>query len=602
MRPSDSVVPKPPLTTLLPDLLWVPSALVALFFMLSYAVDLPSIDQWDGELPFIMKAMNGSAGLEDLIAQQLEHRIASVRLVGTVVARFADWHPTVHLFFNWVLMCATAANLSRLIRHTNESNVWRRGIANLLGGSFFFGLPQFDLWLNVMMGTWAAAELLLTSALVVMTWTTSLRTKCLACMGLAFVGTFTSSLGLVLLPVFSALLILASYHAKDRLTAGWWVTWGATCLGLVAAYFYGYQRPPESVSDPASAAATLSFFLCLLGSPFAYGTTVPATAMAALAGVILLSCLAICGAYAATKIRDPLAFGKVMPWCALAGFGFTVVSLVTIGRAGQGVEVALASRYLGAPILIVFAVIVLAPWAIDYATAMIPQSNWVQRASGSVRLSAMLISGLFTAMSLLHCLYSIQSRQSYEDVRRRLLAAKAAVLFSRSFVDSELLSNVWSYKTVRNIEAKLDFLDQAGFLRPKTFRTAAIEPLRSKNVGMTAAISRGALEQAARPAPDRVAFSGWAIAPEFARAADVVLLTWEDDDTAPTVFGIAPVGGERLDIVQKMGAQKYLKSGWGRVFPSEALPKAKCRIRAWSLLVDAGLAYELQGSADWNPE
>lgn len=604
VQPSQHSVRGPSVAALLPDLLWVPSALLALFFLLSYAVDIPSIDQWDGELPFIMKFMNGSAGLKDLVAQQLEHRIATTRTIGALVAWAADWHPRVHLLVNWGLMCASAVNLSILIRRIDGSHGCRRAVANLLGGSMFFGLPQFDLWLNPMMGTWAASKFLLTSGLVVMTSPLSVRVKCLACMGLAFVGTFTSSIGLVLLPVFTGLLLLTSFHASTRLTARWWGLWGATCIALILAYFHGYERPPESITPPASIGSILNFFLCLLGSPFAIGTSVPAATMALLAGLLVLACLVLCCLYAVSALRDASRFEAVMPWCALMAFGLASVSLVTIGRAGQGVEVALASRYLGAPIVIVFALIVLIPWAIDWATDLIGSraERRLQADSDTDRLSALLIAALCTAATLMHGFYSIQSRNSYEEVRTRLRAAKAAVLFSRSFVDSELLASVWSHKTVRDIESKLDFLDGAHFLRPATFRTAAIEPLRARTAAGLAPLSRGSLEQAVRPAPGRVAFAGWAITPESQRPADVVLLTWEDDATPPTVFGIAPVGGERPDIAQKLASTRYLKSGWGRAFLTQALPQRKCKIRAWSFLVDAGQAFELEGTADWNPE
>lgn len=192
---------------------------------------------------------------------------------------------------------------------------------------------------------------------------------------------------------------------------------------------------------------------------------------------------------------------------------------------------------------------------------------------------------------------------TYANEHIRLTAAKAAVLFSRCFRDQELLSNVWSYKTVIDIDDKLDFMDSRGLLRPKTFRSCKITdlPRRSSEKRITP-ITRGVIEQAGRANEQAVGFMGWAIDPERHKPADVVLLSWEDDAFDASVFAIVPVGIQRPDVATKLSSQRFARAGWGRLFPVDALPKRPCKIRAWAFDTSDGTIAELDGVVDWRPD
>jgi len=581
--------------------LWVPSAILALGLVLTYAVDIPYIDQWDGELPFLKKVAAGEAGVADLVAQHLEHRIVFSRVVTLAVSWLAGWRTQVSLVVTWLLICAVAWCLTRLQQRVPENSPGKSAYFSLLAGVILFSPQQYDAWFNPSMMQWFSIEFLLSLALVLFATSWPARVCFPLCVATAWLATFSSSNGmllwLVLMPVMA---VQASASVRGRMVLAW-------CLAAaiaIAGYFWGFHKPPESpslVAGLGNPLAMMGFFLANVGAPLAFGALVPPLVQARIFGVTIVAMVVLCGLVHVARWRNNLFSWSVLPWYSLIAYSMATQLAISAGRAGSGPEVALAARYMPTANLTICGLVALVPIVLDElaGVSQVPSSRAWLTPRGATTIKATLLSVLLAAEAL----GAMATLPTFANEHIRLTAAKAAVLFSRCFRDPELLSNVWSHKTLVDIDAKLDFMDARGLLRPKTFRSCKIADLPRKGPqSPTVGGIRGVIEQAGRVNEQAVGLAGWAIDPERRRPADVVLLSWEDDAFDATVFAIIPVGIQRPDVVAKLSSERFVRAGWGRLFPLEVMPKRPCRIRAWAFDTADGTIAELNGLVEWKPD
>lgn len=599
------------------DLLWIPSLIIAAILVAGYAVDIPTIDQWDGELPFLRKAFSGQARFSDLIEPLCEHRLMLTRVLGLGVAWGAKWNPRVALCNTLLCGAALVFCLSLLTRRTCTPSAWRIAIPNLLGGALVLGIPQYDTWLNPMHVSWYIIEFLLVVSLLVAHSSLAIEWKVPICIVLATTATFSCANGLLLWFVVLPVVLVHEpgpwKGPRGKAVAICVLAWIVAASLAISRYFWDWHKPEETPPLAADGNILLfvRFFFANVGCPFAHGTAVEPILMATLCGVVITVVSLLCGCCVLFHRGNPHLVRAASSWLAIVGFGMATGLAIALGRSGFGMETAIVVRSIHVHVLTIFALLVLVPMMLDVVVkpstgrgdhvmenARPPTGALTSRIlskQGAIIVNAVLC----TLVATFHVLYCVYSLEKYENERSRYLAAKTAVLFSRSFMDGQLLGNVWSFKTMRDIEASLDFMDARGFLRPKTFKTARVSDVMASPSGAMA--NCGAIDQASRPSPDTVALGGWAILPGSLQSADSVLISWEAEGVEPTVFAIAPVGGPRPDIVEKLGSSRCRRSGWGRVLPKDAMPKQSAKLRAWAFNATEGQAYPLDGTLDWVP-
>ncbi len=603
----------------LADLAWIPWAVLALVFVLRFQVDIPTIDQWEGELPFLQKVAEGRATLSDLVAQQVEHRIGFSRAVSLMVAVLSGWNSRFYSLVTWVLMCVLATALCLLNRKTAGASVAQRFVTNFVGGSILFGLAQYDLWINAMMSSWVGIQLMLLAGVYVAISRWAVPLRFLVCGCIAFVATFSSSMGMQLWILLLPLLIVFGEPDKKWSRPAWVGGWIVVAAVAILLYFWGYQKPPEA--NATSLVKMLLFSVAAQGSVFAYGTVLSAVAVALALGFVVLVLYGACigSVYLFWSDRDFVK--RSLPWICLASFGVISCLAIALGRSANPLEVALASRYLTAPAFTVYALFAVFPIVLRWLTtpsasashspagvpqpqpglaARIPVLGWTVPCIPP-RVSGMINASLVTAACLAHIVFSVRSVTSFENENIRYTAGKAAVLFSRHFFDGELLSNVWFQRLMPKYREMIDFMDKQDYLRPNTFQSARIYDLpKVYDNRSPQSVPAGAIEQVGNVGEGAVGFGGWAVLPGSNRPADVVLLSRGKGEDA-VVFGIVPVGGRRPEIELKMGLETYKGCGWARAFPKDVLPSEETQIRAWAFDVDTGTAYELTGGIDWKP-
>lgn len=583
--------------------MWLVPAILSLVLVSHYAVDIPYIDQWDGELPFLMKVAAGEARASDLIALHMEHRIAFCRISSLAVAAIGGWRTNGCLCASWLVTCGAAWSLVVLHRDHQACKAWYRGLFSFTTGSLLFSVQAYDTWFNPVIGSqWVFVELILVLALVTLRNLSHQVLFFPISLMCATVATFSSSNGMLLWLVLFPVMAVQVRGPQRR---GMFLVWAAAAAIAITGYFWGFRKPPESPSllaglgDPLAVAG---FFLANVGAPLAFGIFVSPLVQARIVGMTIVVIVTLCCLVHVKRWSNAAFVRAAMPWYSIIAYAMATQLAISLGRAGSGAEVALAARYMPTANLSICAIVALVPIVLDELTlerrADASRFAWL-----TDRRAKVIKASLFAALLAAQVIGAIATLPTYANEHTRLTAAKAAVLFSRCFKDPELLSNVWSYKTLVDIDEKLDFMDSHGYLRPKTFRSCKIADLPKAGQSRSSGTNfRGAIEQTGRVNEQAVGFTGWAIDPQRGRPADAVLLSWEDDAFDATVFAIVPVGVPRPDVTAKLSDSRFLRAGWGRLFPVSAMPKRPCQIRAWAFNTDDGTIAELDGVVEWRPE
>ena len=82
--------------------------------------------------------------------------------------------------------------------------------------------------------------------------------------------------------------------------------------------------------------------------------------------------------------------------------------------------------------------------------------------------------------------------------------------------------------------------------------------------------------EVSRAAPIQV--SGWAFVSGERKPADVVLITYGDNNT---LVATAPVNLDRPDVAKALKNPAYKNSGWNATFNASTLPTGKVALKAW---------------------
>ena len=592
------------------NLFWLPHALFALYLIAAYTVDLPNIDQWQFELPFLKKVAEGQATLGDLIALQLEHRLASNRIAGYLVAKLFGWDQKVECGVVLLLGCAIAFCICVLSCRRRGQRMISRALQMSLMAALLFGMPQYASWNNCAAIVWFSVECYLLVGLVIAGTQASFVVRLTSCLLLAVISTFSSSTGMLtwilFVPALLAPLPLADLKRQWKMIGIWGV---AACLSI-GGYFVGFHRPEGSASmlgillDPT---LFLKFFFANVGSSFGGGMGIDAATQGAIAGVVIVALFGAAACYIFAHRKDRELVRCSVSWLMLGAYGLITGAAITLGRARDGLMEALASRFVNTHVLTVIALIFLLPFVLGH----ISSARKARRESGlqdpeirgkrfrlpeiSNPFAAGLMASMTTAILILHICYSVSVFDIYPYYKRRFLNAKAAVLFLRFFAEEQMLKVALNQTSAALIPG-VEFLNSQGYLRPKLMRSAKVKDLTgSSDQGLGWTGQYGSLEQASQPAPGATSLSGWAVFPLRNQPADAVLLSWETGSEDATIFAVAQGGPLRPDLATRFGNSSYRWAGWVAAFENRLLPKGKLTIRAWAFDMESAKVFELTG-------
>lgn len=497
-------------------------ALLVMSYVHSYAVDVPMFDDWHS-IPPLENSLQGQLTFDDLWPQYNEHRILFPMLVMIALQRATAMDMRAQMYSSWALLVIGCAFL--LADHLRARPRRLRSLLEFVPVAWlFFTLRQSDnlLW------AWQIQMILCTTALIVSLCALRRVEKTawlIAAVAAGIVCSFSFFNGLLVWPCG---LLVARHSARPERATAVWCAAGTVAIAL---YLHGWHivtehpSPAFGLRHPGIASR---YLLASVG-----GALFPDVNSAIAAGGVVLGAGAVL--LALWWPRRKVAAPSIGP--ALFVFSIGTSIMLTVGRAGFGVEQALAGRYAS---LTVFAPIGIYLFAISNV--------------GMHRAVPLLISGLSCVSAV--GLYS-SSAKGLADGRwtineRRTLAV--ALLTWREQSD-EMLRRMFPDPTVlRQFAAILE-----------RHRLSVFAHLGSVRIPRSTAFHLDALEIVG-PA---LMVAGWAVDTSARAPARTVFVVVDGKRAFPTQYG-----GDRPDVAKALG-KSYLGSAFSATIPTQALPSGK---------------------------
>ena len=299
------------------------------------AVNLPFWDEWEWA-DVIVRLHAGSLTFAQLWAQHNEHRMLVPELLVVGIDRLRGWDTVEETLLSVTLLVATAWIASVTVRRTIAPE--RRIGALLIVAALLMTLRQQE---NLIWGfqfAWFMVTLAMFAIVELLGRPSRTQIQFAAAVLVGFAASYCMSSGLLAWPIGLVALLLATPSWAPRVRAQA-IGWCAAAGAAIAIYFIGYQKPaghPPLAFGLENPLAFLQYVVVYVGSSFAKDGEL------GVAGVV--GCIGAL-AFVLTALRR-LRYPESAPWIALGLFGLAGALITAVGRAGFGIDQALASRYV----------------------------------------------------------------------------------------------------------------------------------------------------------------------------------------------------------------------------------------------------------------
>jgi hypothetical protein len=273
-------------------------------------------------------------------------------------------------------------------------------------------------------------------------------------------------------------------------------------------------------------------------------------------------------------------------WLMLGAYSLGSALLVTVGRAGFGIEQAFAPRYTTLILYLPVALVYLLSVTLETRTTAEEDRRVVNK---RVLLPVLVV--LFLCSQLLA--YAIGIREM-SALSAGLRQGKACLLFINNLVHDDCLTRTVYYE-VEKLRREANRLDALGFLRPALIKSARVEDIAAH--GAQSLKPGGSFVAITQTGQNVYTASGWAILPESGWPADAVLLAYNGTSSDSIVFALADTGEERSIVARTFGTaspSKYAR--WQKSFSVQDLPANPVTITAWAFDARTGQAFKLDGT------
>jgi hypothetical protein len=584
-------------------------AVVALWTILRYGVDVPTMDQWEPDVAGIfVKAHRGTLVLGDFLAQHNEHRMVVPRILMFALGLLTRWNTVAEMVLAWAIACVTSAGVLALGLRTAQDRRFEaapservpasRLVPWFLANLLIFSPAQWNNWLWGM----GIANVLPPACVVLAVLAVVSRRRfaigVVLGLVLATAATFSTAFGALAWPVLGVLLAGSDRFRDRRIRLGVLLAWFAGLLVNAALYLRHYAEPPHRAGFQAyfpSVGASMHYAFAFLGNAFAPSGGVAPVAIAVCSGTAMVASLGVCAALRASLRRRGRAPGipeRTLPWIAISIFALGGSAVAAIFRGGFGAEQAIESRYLATSILLPIALIHLLPMVCVAACAA-----WRERRPATTRFLDRLPAALAAAVILLALLDLPASLRACANDERTRLQAKAQLLLVDVLRDDSRLKRDLCFHPSRMIETA-HALNEMGYLRPPLIAERRASRVRRASE-RPAGDPVGTLERCVESKSGELSVVGWARSPLRAAPADAVVLTCDDENGEPVFLAWADMGIERPDVAKAKGAAGLLGTGWVADFRAPPLPPGSrnLRVRGWALVTKTASVFPLEGEA-----
>jgi hypothetical protein len=576
------------LTQVLAVCLSILPACLILALILKYGVDVPHWDEWE-YVKFFEKFSHGTLTLGDLFAQQNEFRQFFPNLIFVGLGWLTRWDKRYELLVSFALASIVSLNIYRLEKLTIGGSPARRITIYVLTNLLIFSPVQYQNWLLGMQIVYFMPIACVTTCLVIAYSQLSPCVKLLLCMGLATISTFSSANGIL---CWLLVLPLLGWTTSPRQANRKWVmlVWIAAFVANAALYFYGYHKPvghpslSESLIHPVKG---LSYFLVLLGKALEPGeafsllglSRTPQKIIAGITGLLLVAFFVVSTFYLRREMKRNR---RAAAWLMLGTYSIATAVLITVGRAGFGVEQAFSSRYTTFTLYLPIALLHLIPIVLDTKIT-------AGKLAGVKKRLLLLLAGVVVALQLIIYPYYIRHMLLFSQL---LEQSKACLLLINVAPDHCLGGKVCP--DVEYLKHAANSLDGLGFLRPGLIKSNRVQDIA---VGVAQpAESYGSIESVTQTGADIYAAAGWAMLPGGDHPADAILLTYDREDGDSVIFAIADPeenGGLLARMWRSKPPSAYAR--WQKSFSVSSLPRNPLIISAWAFDARTGEAAQLAG-------
>ncbi|RYE13643.1 MAG: hypothetical protein EOP34_08380 [Rickettsiales bacterium] len=326
-------------------------ASIALIFIILYAYNIPFADSWE-LVPLLKKLYaHENISLGDLAAQHNEHRILFPTIIMLGLAYLSDWNAIYEIYFSFGLLCISFCIIIIQVRRlynvaANSVSYFYVFIATcLLVSLIIFAITQYE---NMLWG-WQIQIFLNTLAILLgMLWLTNNETLNAKSIALAascgIIATYSFANGILFWPIGGLVLLIRRRQMHNSMYL--LTTWTLVALLVGFLYMHNYVKPsghPPLTYILHNPSAYLVFLLSYLGYPMAELRIAEHIPVALWGAAGLLSVLVIC--YCLFKLKI-LWNRQIIFWHGLLVYTLLRGVITAVGRAGFGIEKALASRYI----------------------------------------------------------------------------------------------------------------------------------------------------------------------------------------------------------------------------------------------------------------
>jgi hypothetical protein len=299
------------------------------------SVDVPYWDEWEWA-DLVYKMHMGTLQFADLWAQHAEHRMLFTNLLMLGLARLGGWDPVREAFLSLGLLVLTQIAIVAMIRRTTRSSLG--ALLSIAASLLLYGIWQ---WENLGWGFQLGSFICNASAL----WVTFLLARTgrrpvhlVLAISLAVIGSYSVSQGLIVWAVGAVAMFLTGRQRGPALAV--WM-----CAAIATFYIYRHGMIPVDVGHAnvlAHPVVAAEYVLAYLGAPLLAWL---GSRGSEAGGLFVLVAL---GTSFIADIRSSAAryrFARDGRWYALAAYPVLCAIITCVGRAGFGVDQALASRY-----------------------------------------------------------------------------------------------------------------------------------------------------------------------------------------------------------------------------------------------------------------
>ncbi|EFK11131.1 conserved hypothetical protein [delta proteobacterium NaphS2] len=562
-------------------LIAVMPAMVTGCLIYAYGVNVPFWDQWDCPGVVLLKAHEGTLGFGDLLAQHNESRMLFPKIIFLLLAKLTGWNIRYETLLTFMGACLVSLNIYILLKHTTTVAFHTRVFLLFLLNLLIFSPMQYMNFLWGMELVNFIPIISITTCLAIVYSNMGDAAKFILFSILATISTYSFANGLlcwiIMLPLLAIKTWKQRYDVKRLFLMG--ITISVFLLNVLI-YFFDYAKPdhhPSFLAALLSPLKTALAFLTFMGAPLGEKEQIPSVIF----GVILIGLFSAVCVHLFKMFRKGISIDLFLPWLALGIYSLLSGLMVSVGRMDFGV---LASRYITFSAYLSVALIVI--------FVMFAASNGtiISRIRKHYRKTSVIIGATLLLILLLN----------YGSGAKRLARAswqwryaKACLSFINVMNDGQCIKKSL-YPIPELVRERANALEHAGFLGVKLMADPSLG--KNQSFAENSKLEKyGVFESLTDDGHGFLVASGWAVLPEQKRAADAVILAYENAGGDEIAFAVAEVG-ERRESGNATVKRAYKRSGWKKQFPKGSLPENAGPITAWAFNTDTYEAFRLKGA------